>query len=461
MFDSMKVYLENAYNKKKYSIKNMYMIAIGIDYYNQFHPNNQYAIAICKKDSYDHAMYFDILSDSKFYLCGDYNINDGEQCCSNPTPILNFLKLLSKIDSFKGIEERAQLYGYITRKDIIDICNFFNEGALEYAKENQNLQTTTQLQSTIEKSDSSIGKILNKTVYNSEPTIGREEELKQLEMALASQKKSPLLVGPPGTGKTAIVEELVYKIQRNDVPNFLENKTIMELDTSSIVAGTKYVGTLEEKFLKLIQEAKKLDAILFIDEIHTIYGAGASSKNDNDIAEMLKKAIDRENIRVVGTTTEDEYVKYFSKDALKRRFQKVEVKEPTEEVLKSIIWKVLEDYSINNNIQLDELEDNIESIIDVLIKTTRKECRNYKDEVNNPDLVISIIDIAFADAKINNQISITLDNLIYAIRSCTRIYENARERNIISLKHLNPVTKKRALTNDKVVAFETRNKPSD
>ena len=194
---------------------------------------------------------------------------------------------------------------------------------------------------------------------------------------------------------------------------------------TSLIAGAMYVGTLEEKINKLIEYATENEAIVFIDEIHPIYGAGTTSKSDNDVAGMIKQAIDRKGLKVIGTTTTEEYDKYFSNDALKRRFEKVLVKEPDNNTLYRIIDKVFKDYSKNNNIKL--LND-ISNIISILVELTNNDKhRTWNDKVCNPDLVIGIIDRIFADAKIHNQNKLTIENIIYGIDSCNRLYNSSKE----------------------------------
>lgn len=271
--------------------------------------------------------------------------------------------------------------------------------------------------------------LTNKT-FKVEPAIGRDFEVKEVIITLAQDKKNPILVGPSGTGKTTIAEQLAYKIQKNEVPDFLKKKQIIELDMTSLLAGTKYVGALEEKFKNLIDYSIKNNSILFINEIHTIYGAGSTSKSDNDVAGMLKQAIDRQGLKIIGTTTSEEYDKYFSNDALKRRFEKVLVKEPNNKSLYQIIYKVFDDFSKNNNIKLI---NNIDNIINILIELTKEKHRVYDDKICNPDLAISIIDKIFADAKVNNQKKLTIDNIVYGIKNCNRIYDSCKEECINNL----------------------------
>ena len=279
------------------------------------------------------------------------------------------------------------------------------------------------------------GKILNKKNYIVAPTIGRETELKNLIITLAQDKKRPLIVGESGVGKTAIVDELAYRIKTGQVPTFLQGKVILEVNPSDIVAGCQYVGMFEENMTKLMKLCEKLDVIVFIDEIHTIYGIGSTKGKDGDMASMLKYYIDRTNLKVIGTTTEKEYQDFFSNDALKRRFEKITVKEPTEDILYQIIDKVMIDYYRKNRIPFEN--ENIRNqIVNIIINATEKNHRVYNDIVNNPDLAISIIDKAFAFAKTYDSQFITTKHFIESFECCDRIYKSEREQAIEKLRSL-------------------------
>ncbi|MGM9881614.1 MAG: AAA family ATPase [Bacilli bacterium] len=279
------------------------------------------------------------------------------------------------------------------------------------------------------------GKVLNKKNYIVAPTIGREKELKNLMITLAQDKKRPLIVGESGVGKTALVDELAYRIKIGQVPSFLQGKIILEVNPSDVVAGCQYVGMFEDNMTKLMKLCEKLDVIVFIDEIHTIYGIGSSKSKDNDMASMLKHYIDRSNLKVIGTTTEKEYNEFFSGDTLKRRFEKIIVKEPTEDILCQIIDKVIGDYYLKNGIQFEN--ENIRNqVVDIIVSATEKNHRVYNDMVNNPDLSISIVDKVFAFAKVYDSEFITAEHFVESFEYCDRIYESTREQAIARLRNL-------------------------
>jgi len=287
------------------------------------------------------------------------------------------------------------------------------------------------------------GQILNQKQYSSVPTIGRDAELKNLVITLAADKKNPIIVGESGVGKTAIVDELAYRIQTGQVPKFLANQVILEVCSADLVAGCCHVGDFEKKITELLSLCQKNKILLFIDEIHTIYGTGASDKKNMDFAAILKHYIDRSSLKVIGTTTNEEYTKYFGTDALKRRFEKIVITEPTEDILFQIINKVLNDYSYKNNLDFQN-ETIKENIIQIIVDATAKSHRIYNDVVNNPDLSISIIDKAFAFAKYYDGDAIGHEHFIDSIESCHRLSEPARQQAIANLKNLNPNLSKSA-----------------
>lgn len=270
---------------------------------------------------------------------------------------------------------------------------------------------------------------LTKKRYKLEPGIARDNDINELITALGQDKNNPILVGERGVGTTTIVDELSYKIQNKKVPNFLKNKKIIELNWANLDAYKKYSGLIEEKVIKLISYIIKNNAILFIDEIHNIY--------NYEIDDIIKQAINRSNLKVIGTTTVEQYNKYFSND----NFEKLLIDEPDDESLNIIITKMFNDYSLINHITT---LNNIDDIIYVLIDFTNKKNRindtlikNPNEKICNPYLVIQIIDTIFAHAKANNQNELTIENVIYAVNCCNKIHDNVKEEYINKLNLMN------------------------
>ena len=217
-----------------------------------------------------------------------------------------------------------------------------------------------------------------------DPVIGRGKEVKRvMEILCRRTKNNPILIGDAGVGKTAIVEELSRLIANDDVPRSLLNKKIISLDMATMVAGTKYRGEFEERMKKVIKEIEdNNDIILFIDEIHTLVGAGGA-EGAIDASNILKPALARGKIRCIGATTTEEYKKFIEKDsALERRFQKVYINEPSVSETKNILMKIKGIYEEYHNVFIDE------KIIDSIINLSEK----YIFDRNRPDKEIDILD---------------------------------------------------------------------
>lgn len=190
-----------------------------------------------------------------------------------------------------------------------------------------------------------------------DPVIGRDEEIRRILQILSRRtKNNPILVGEPGTGKTAIAEGLAHRIVQGDVPENLKDKVIYSLDMGALIAGAKYKGEFEERLKSVIKEVISSDGaiVLFIDEIHTLVGAGGG-QGAMDAANILKPALARGELRAIGATTLDEYQKYFEKDkALERRFQKVTVNEPDTESAISILRGIKEKYEAHHKVRIKD-----------------------------------------------------------------------------------------------------------
>ena len=225
-----------------------------------------------------------------------------------------------------------------------------------------------------------------------DPVIGRDEEIRRVLQILSRRtKNNPILIGDPGTGKTAIVEGLAQRIVRGDVPENLKNKQLYSLDMGALVAGAKYKGEFEERLKSVINEVTNAegDIILFIDEIHTLVGAG-KGEGAMDAANILKPALARGELRSIGATTLEEYQKYFEKDkALERRFQTVMVDEPTPEDAISILRGLKERYENHHKVRIQD---------DALIAAVNLSHRYISDRFL-PDKAIDLMDEAAAKLR--------------------------------------------------------------
>lgn len=235
---------------------------------------------------------------------------------------------------------------------------------------------------------------LNEKVKNKSyiPIVGREKEINELIEALCKKdKNNAIIVGEAGVGKTAIIEALAFKINKNEVPKELQNKKIIEISMSSVISGTRYRGEFEEKMEKIIDEFKENDDyILFIDEIHTMVGTGGSD-GAIDASNILKPSLARNEIKCIGATTTREYNKSFLKDkALNRRFQIINIEEPSELETLNILKNVKKYYENFHKVKISSKELN--TIINIASKdNTKKE----------PDRSLELLDLICTKAKIN------------------------------------------------------------
>jgi len=255
-----------------------------------------------------------------------------------------------------------------------------------------------------------------------DPIIGREKELERIIQILSRRtKNNPVLVGEPGVGKTAIVEGLAQKIVMNEVPDALQNKRIIAIDMGTIIAGTKYRGEFEERMQRIIEEVKmSKDVILFIDEIHTLVGAGAA-EGAVDAANILKPSLAKGEIQLIGATTPTEYRKYIEKDgALERRFQPIRVLEPSYDETIEILKGLRERYENFHNVKIPD--ETIEEAVKLSVR--------YINDRYLPDKAIDIIDEASARVRLTRLKSSTHSNLE---RELIRI----REQKEIAIKNQN------------------------
>jgi len=251
-----------------------------------------------------------------------------------------------------------------------------------------------------------------------DPLVGREEEVERVAQILSRRRKNnPLLVGEAGVGKTAIAEGLAKKIVEGDIPDILTNATVYSLDMGSLLAGTKYRGDFEKRFKHLLSELKKVDgAILFIDEIHTIIGAGAASGGVMDASNLLKPLLSSGDLRCLGATTFQEFRGIFEKDkALARRFQKVDVNEPDVEDTYQILLGLKKKFEAHHNIKYKN---------DAL-RAASELADRYINDKHMPDKAIDVIDEAGAYQRLQKENkrkkTITIDEVETIVAKMARI----------------------------------------
>ena len=285
----------------------------------------------------------------------------------------------------------------------LDVVNYISHGVEKSSAENdfQNTDDDNQREKKSENSENFLEQFctnLNQKVKDSsiDPIIGREKEISRIIQILSRRKKNnPIFVGDPGVGKTALAEGLAYKIVNKQVPNCLQNSIIYSLDLGGVLAGTRFRGDFEERLKKLINIfEKKDDYILFVDEIHTLIGAGGTNSGSIDASNILKPALSRGDLKCIGSTTYSEYRNYFEKDrALCRRFQKIDVDEPSDEDSIKILDGIKKYYEDFHNVRYDS------DCSSEAVKLSKKFLINNK----LPDKAIDILDETAASVKINEK----------------------------------------------------------
>jgi ATP-dependent Clp protease ATP-binding subunit ClpC len=230
-----------------------------------------------------------------------------------------------------------------------------------------------------------------------DPVVGRQPEIERVMQILCRRtKNNPCLIGEPGVGKTAIAEGLALKIVSGDIPDILRNKRIVSLDLAGLVAGTKYRGEFEERMKKVMEEVRKSEGqvVLFIDELHTLVGAGAA-EGAIDASNIMKPALARGELQCIGATTQDEFRKYIERDAaLERRFQAVKVKEPTEEEAIDILKGLRERYEAHHQVE----------ITDDALHASVQLSQRYISDRSLPDKAIDLIDEAASRVRLQQSL---------------------------------------------------------
>lgn len=301
------------------------------------------------------------------------------------------LALLKETDCY-GVEIINNL-GSDENSIIEELLNIVGSDDGNYGNANKNVKNPNSKTPTLDEFSKDLTQLAKQGKID--PVIGRENEIKRVIQILSRRNKNnPCLIGEPGVGKTAIAEGLALKIVEDDVPQLLRDKKIVSLDLTSMVAGTKYRGDFEERIKKAIDEVKEAkNVILFIDEIHTIMGAGAA-EGAVDAANILKPSLARGELQVIGATTISEYRKNIEKDAaLERRFQPVLVGEPSQDETVEILKGIRDKYEAHHKVKITD-----DAIIDAVKMSSR-----YIADRFLPDKAIDLIDEACSIVRLNSQ----------------------------------------------------------
>ena len=273
---------------------------------------------------------------------------------------------------------------------------------------------------------------LTDVTYITNPAVARDEEIKKLILVLLTPEKSAVLVGKPGIGKTAIVEGLAYRIQKGEVPEALQGYTIYRVNTSALIN----TNGEENRVLKLVEELKQKDkVILFIDEIHTLIGS--DEQGALDLANMFKEGLSRGSIKMVGATTTYEYERYIMRDkAFLRRFEKVDVAEPTEEMTVQILLKTLPKLEKQTGVVLPYTDFINEKIMKFIVNMTTEFKRVYEISSRYPDIALVILRQCFSNAIYENRRTINFKNIYDAVKTTKAVYPDVIAKELIEFKEI-------------------------
>ncbi len=310
---------------------------------------------------------------------------------------------------------------------------------LEIFDLNDNIEEFKLDEKNIENNNFSIlnnyGENLTEKEYITDPAIGRNEEIQKMILAILTPDKSALLVGKPGIGKTALVEGLAYKIQKNDVPDALKGWTIYKINITSLLGNSINNDQSENRIELLIQELKNSkNTIIFIDEVHLLVNK-ATSNNNIDFANMLKPALDRGTIKMIGATTTEEYEAYILRDrAFLRRFIKIDINEADKDTVLKILMGTYPKFEKKMKVKLDYTDFQKERIFKFIIDMTSEFKRIYEISNRYPDICLTIISSAFSYAVFENESVVKMKHFYKAIVNANNLYPDAKKKDIEKFK---------------------------
>lgn len=268
--------------------------------------------------------------------------------------------------------------------------------------------------------------------YITDPAIARDDEIKQMILTLLTPEKSALLVGKPGIGKTAIVEGLAYRIQKDLVPDALKKYSLIKINITSLIGSTNSEGQLENRIDLLVRELEEnLNTIIFIDETHLLVNKGGGL----DFANMLKSGLDRGTIKMIGATTTEEYEQYILRDrAFLRRFQKIDVLECDKPTVVKILMGTIPKLEKQIGVTVSYQPFVVEKIMAFIVEMTDEYKRVYEVASRYPDICLTIVANAFTYALYDNKKQVKLQHFYKAICNAKNIYDDAREKEIVRFK---------------------------
>lgn len=275
------------------------------------------------------------------------------------------------------------------------------------------------------------GENLTLVKYITNPAIARDKELKELVMVLLTPEKSACLVGKPGIGKTAIVEGLAYRMQMNDMPNALKGYSVYKISTPSLIGTTDG----ENKVIALVNELKDMDkVIIFIDEIHMLIGA--RGEGPMDLANMFKESLSRGTVKLIGATTVDEYERYILRDkAFVRRFERIDISEPTQEMCVQILMRTLPKIEIQTGVRLNYTNFIKEKIMKFIVNMTSEYKRVYEISSRYPDIALTLLRQAFSAALFDNKQEVSFKHIYEAIKNTKAVYPDVIKKELVVFKN--------------------------
>ena len=268
--------------------------------------------------------------------------------------------------------------------------------------------------------------------YITDPAIARDEEIKQIILALLTPEKSALLVGKPGIGKTAIVEGLAYRIQKGLVPDALKNYSLIKVNITSLIGETMSEGQVENRIDLLVRELNdRLNTIIFIDETHLL----VNKSGGMDFANMLKAGLDRGQIKMIGATTTEEYEQYILRDrAFLRRFQKIDVLEADKPTVVKILMGTLPKLEYQIGVKVNYQPFITEKIMAFIVEMTDEYKRVYVIASRYPDICLTIVANAFTFALYDNRKIVSIIDFYRAIKNSKNIYDDVKVKEIANFK---------------------------
>lgn len=299
----------------------------------------------------------------------------------------------------------------------------------------ETLFTDDELKSVIESSNENnpkidykmvdrYGEILTNKTYITDPAIAREEEIKKVMLTLFTPEKSPILVGKPGVGKTAIVEGIAYRIQKGDVPNALKGYTIIKVNAVALVGSIVSEGNQDAKIQLLLEELEGMTkTILFIDETHTL--VGNKENGGLDFANILKPALSRGDIKMIGATTSNEFDYYIVKDkAFLRRLERIDIEEPNAEMTVKILVGTIPKIEKQTGVKLNYTPFIIEKLMTFIVDMTKEYNRVFESAARYPDVCLVIITKMFSHAVFDNQSEVKFKHIWEAIKTTETVYQD-------------------------------------